>query len=302
MPGWSDVGHGHCRPPSRSRRSWLIPRRNRREPRQLVEDAGGARVAELPLVEPEPAADAPSEVADDLPVRAAFARGRDGPAHALHAPLAVREGALALGKGAGGQHDIGDCGRLVQEEVLHDEEVERTQGLLGVMQVGLVEEWVLADDVERADVARGDALDHVGGAHPLRTRQDGLPRFLEARDGVGGVALVAGQGVGDTAGVAAALHVVLAAEGETPLPGRPSCPVSSARLSTAWQLAVPCVCWVSPIPQTRHEPGRASAGRSRRGGGDAKRRAAARSSPASSAASSAYSSTVCARTAARHGS
>ena len=42
--------------------------------------------------------------------------------------------------------------------------------------------------------------------------------------------------------------------GEMPLPGRPSWPATSERLSSAWALAVPLVCWVTPMPQIRHEP------------------------------------------------
>ena len=39
-----------------------------------------------------------------------------------------------------------------------------------------------------------------------------------------------------------------------PEPGKPIWPAASDRLSTAWALAVPLVCWVMPMPQIRHEP------------------------------------------------
>ena len=42
-----------------------------------------------------------------------------------------------------------------------------------------------------------------------------------------------------------------------PLPGKPICPATSERFSSAWALWIPFVCWVMPMPQTRHEPAKA---------------------------------------------
>ena len=39
-----------------------------------------------------------------------------------------------------------------------------------------------------------------------------------------------------------------------PAPRLPICPVRNERLSRLWQFGVPLVCWVIPMPQTRHEP------------------------------------------------
>ena len=67
-----------------------------------------------------------------------------------------------------------------------------------------------------------------------------------------------------------------------PEPGKPICPAARERLSTAWALAVPLMCWVMPMPQIRHEP---------ENGGRAYQRAArAMSSRATPVTASAYSS------------
>ena len=60
--------------------------------------------------------------ARDPPVRPRLARRLDGLAHALHAALGVGERALLLGEGGRGQEDVSALGRLVQEEILDDQE------------------------------------------------------------------------------------------------------------------------------------------------------------------------------------
>ena len=107
---------------------------------------------------------------------------------------------------------MGALRRLVHEEVLHDEEVELVDRLLGVMEVRLREERVLADDVHGARRAVEAPLDHLGHDAPRRARGPDPPARLELRERVGIVRLVPGKVRRDAAGVAATLDVVLAAQ------------------------------------------------------------------------------------------
>ena len=100
----------------------------------------------------------------------------------------------------------------MQEDVLHDEEVEPLDRLAGVRQIRFGQQRVLADDVHAADAALEDRFDHVGGAQTFFCRQRRAPGRAEAGEHIGDKALIAGQRVGDAAGVARALHVVLPAQ------------------------------------------------------------------------------------------
>ena len=173
---------------------------------------------------PGPGRDPLRQVLHDLPVGPRGARRLDELAHPLHAALAVGERALLLGEGGRGQHDVRDLRRLVHEEVLHDQEVERAQQFGRVGQVGVGEGRVLAHDVHAADVALGDGLDHVGGPHALLGRQRAPPGALETGQVGGRVVLVARQRVGHAARVAGALHVVLTAQRRDAGPGPPHLP------------------------------------------------------------------------------
>ena len=135
----------------------------RRQPRHLVEDLGRAAVVELAAdVQAEPPRDAPRQLGGDPPVRPRLAERRQRRPHALHAALGVGERAFLLGERRRRQEHVGPLGRLVHEQVLHDQEVELADRLLGVVQVGLGEQRVLADDVHRPDLAVEAALDHLG--------------------------------------------------------------------------------------------------------------------------------------------
>ena len=187
------------------------PREERREPRHLVEDRGRPRVVELAADrEPEPLRHALGELARDPPVGPRLARPREGLAHALDAPLRVGERALLLGERRRRQEDVGARGRLVQEEILHDEDVELLDRLLRVVEVGLREERVLADDVHGARLAVEAPFDHLGHDAPRPPRRPHAPVRLELRERLGVVLLVPGEVRRDAPGVAAPLDVVLA--------------------------------------------------------------------------------------------
>ena len=84
-------------------------------------------------------------------------------------------------------------------------------------EVGLGQQRIFADDVHAADAAAQDVLDHVGRAHALFGGRLRAPFGGELLQHLGDVALVAGQRVGDAAGVARALHVVLPAQRRDPV-------------------------------------------------------------------------------------
>ena len=102
--------------------------------------------------------------------------------------------------------------RLVEEEILHDQHVDLRERFLGVVQIGLGQERVLADHVHRPDVAGQAAFHHLGDDESGRAGRTDAPRALEPVECRGVVGAVAGQVRRNAAGVAAALHVVLAAE------------------------------------------------------------------------------------------
>ena len=103
--------------------------------------------------------------------------------------------------------------RLVQEQVLHDQEVERLERVRDVVGVGVGLRDVLTLHVEALEGATGSFVEHVGNAQAGLGIELDLPLLLEqfARRLVGDVA-VAGVLVRERAHVAGALHVVLAAQ------------------------------------------------------------------------------------------
>ena len=185
----------------------------RRQPRHLVEDVGGVRVVELAVHAHAQSARHPlGQLAGDPPVGPRLAPGLQRLAHALNAPLGVGERPFLLGEGSGGQEHVSALGRLVHEEVLHHEPVELADGLLGMMQIGLGEQRILADHVHRPHVAAETRLDHVGHDEARRVGRPHAPRALELRQRLRAIALVAGKVGRDTARVTAPLDVVLPAQ------------------------------------------------------------------------------------------
>ena len=97
-------------------------------------------------------------------------------ADAVHAALRVRERPVLLGEARGREDDVGELPvRVVQEEVLRDDEVEVRHALLDVVGVRLGLHGVLADQVERADPpvveAGHDLVEPVAGRRGTSTPQ-----------------------------------------------------------------------------------------------------------------------------------
>jgi len=122
-----------------------------------------------------------------------------------------------LAPGGAGEHDVGVSGRLRHEDVLADDELAVLQGLLHVGGVGLGLQRVLAEVVERVDLAFLHAVRQVGQLEAGLEGQLVLanaPRLGELCAVLGILnALVARIQVRPHAHVAAALNVVLAADG-----------------------------------------------------------------------------------------
>ena len=180
---------------------------HRRQRAQLVPDVFRARAAEV-------VAEATGELVDDLDVVARLAGRVERLADALHPPLAGRDRPLRLGPAGGaGEHDVGELRGPRQEEVLDDEMVEPGEEAHRALLVRLRLRGVLADDIHRAQLAVLHRLEHAGEVQPALRRDLGAPHGLElrARDRILDV-LEPGQLVRDRAHVAAALHVVLAAQ------------------------------------------------------------------------------------------
>ena len=164
-----------------------------------------------------PVAHPPPEVAEDLPVGFRLSRRVLGLPPALDAPLGVRLGAVLLRVAGGGEHHVGKAGRLSQEDVLDDQELQVPESLLDVLDVRVGEHRVLAHDIHTPELAGvvGEDVDHLGDGVADLTLGDiidtpGFHHLLPGR--LVGDLLVAGVDVREGSHVAGALDVVLAAK------------------------------------------------------------------------------------------
>ena len=112
-----------------------------------------------------------------------------------------------------GQQDVRELAGLVEEQVLHDDEIHRRERRVDVVDVRVGLGDVLAMHEDRAERAVERGVEHVRDPQPRLGLEGPAPqRLVERRDGVVGDVPVAGQLVGERAHVARALHVVLAAQ------------------------------------------------------------------------------------------
>ncbi len=176
VPSGAASLHGHCTLPSWSSRSNDTPAKVGCGRRDLVHDLAGVVVAHR-------VAHRLRELADDLPLvlaaRAAGAPFAARPwavarwhhrAHPVDPPLGVGEGAVLLQERRPGQEDVGELRGLVEEQVLHDEQVERRQGAAatcGGVRVGLGDVLAL-DEERRGSCRRSRRRTCSGSAAPAR--------------------------------------------------------------------------------------------------------------------------------------
>ena len=188
---------------------------------------------------------------DDVEVGPRLAGWLEHRLHELDPPLGVRERAFLFEEGRRRQDHVRVGRGLVGEDVLADEEVERLERAGDVCAVGVGLGDVLAEDVHRLQLA-GD-----GGVEHLRHLVAGAPRELDppgrleaagppARRSPGGsrcgcrAARPCRRSPGRCSGRAAAA---------APSRGRPTLPVSMARLQISCTTSEPYLCSVTPRPQ-----------------------------------------------------
>ena len=155
--------------------------------------------------------------ADDLPVGQRFAHRGQCLAHPLHAPVAVGEGAVFLGKAGGRQDDIRHLAGFIHKDIDADQQVQRFQGVLRMREVGLAHHGVFAHDDHSFDLPQERGIDHFGHGQAGRGVEAGAPFGfkLAANDGVGD-RLIGGEDIGQAATIAAALYIILPAQGVQP--------------------------------------------------------------------------------------
>ncbi len=165
----------------------------------------------------KPRFEARRQVAEDLPVGAGHAAGRVSSPHTLDTAVGVGKGPILFGERRGRQEDIRERARLVDEQILCDEELEMRHVLTRLVEVWLGHHGILAHDVQRPD----SSLMRV--AEDFRGRQTQLAREPTRLDVPGllpfdGVLFIVHAHVArivkrHRAHVARSLHVVLPAQG-----------------------------------------------------------------------------------------
>ena len=164
-------------------------------------------------------AHAPGDVLNDPEVSPGLPRRVNGLLSELHHAVGVAHGAGFFGPGGGGQHHVGQPGGLGHEDVLHHQVLQAGQGMAGMVQVGVAHGRVFAHDVHAAHLMR-IAVRCQRFVHDLDYGVAGLivklgiPEFFEpAVRGRVGHALVVGEHHRNQAGIAGALHIILATQG-----------------------------------------------------------------------------------------
>lgn len=149
---------------------------------------------------------------DDPPILPRFPRRLEGGGDALHSPFGVGEVAALLGKGAGGEHRIGELGGFGEEDILHHQKLQLLEPLDDVMLIRIAQHRVFSHHIEPLDAARAGGIYGLGEGKAGRARQPWLlPGGGEAGMNLGvGHLLIAGQAVGQRPHVTGSLHVGLA--------------------------------------------------------------------------------------------
>ncbi len=152
------------------------------------------------------------DLLDDPPVLPRVARCLEGGGDALNSPLGVGEVAALLGKGAGGEHHIGELCGFREEDILHHQKLQLLEPLDDVVLIRIAQHRVFPHHIEPLDAARTGGIYGLGKGEAGRARQVRLlPGGGEAGMHLGvGHLLIAGQAVGQRPHVTGALHVGLA--------------------------------------------------------------------------------------------
>lgn len=138
------------------------------------------------------------DLLDDPPIFPRATRRLEGGGDTLHPPLGVGEVAALLGKGAGGEHHIGQLGSFREEDILHYQKLQLLEPLDDVMLIRIAQHRVFTHHVEPLDAARAGGIYGLGEGKTGRARQVRLlPDGCEAGMHLGvGHLLIAWQAVG----------------------------------------------------------------------------------------------------------
>jgi hypothetical protein len=164
----------------------------------------------IPKLLPEPLRD----LRDDPDVVARLTWRLQSLATALHAALAVRDGAFGLAPARrGGEDHMRHLRGARQEDVLHHEVVEPLQQPLHAVQVGIALRRVLADDVQPRELSFTHRVEHLREIPAVVGLDFCSPRLAELLANVRiQDVLESGEAIRDRPHVAAALDVVLSAQ------------------------------------------------------------------------------------------
>src|SRR4051794_1437231 len=109
------------------------------------------------------------EVEEDVEIRTGFAGWVDGAVDFANSALGVRVSSLLLAPDSGGKNEVGQfCCRREMKAVLNNEEVEIAQRMPQHIDVGKGDDWIGADDPERADFSSYRCFNNVGIGEPAR--------------------------------------------------------------------------------------------------------------------------------------
>ena len=89
----------------------------------------------------------------------------------LHQPVGVGKAAVLFGKGACREDHIRQIRRFGQEDVLHDQVIQRRQRVAGVVGIRVAHRRVLAHDVQALDLAFVDGVHHLDHGQARRVIQ-----------------------------------------------------------------------------------------------------------------------------------
>ena len=158
------------------------------------------------------ATESPPQVAHDVDVVARTSRRLQRAADPLHTPFAVRHGAFRFGPPCGcRKHHMRQLRGLGEKDVLDHQVLKPAQQTHRARLVGLAARGILADDVDRAQLAMVHGLEHLAEVPAFVHREVGAaPRPRELFVQVGDFEILeTGQAGRDRPHVAAALDVVL---------------------------------------------------------------------------------------------
>ncbi len=107
---------------------------------------------------------------DDPPILPCFPRRLEGGGDALYPPLGIGEVAALLGKGAGGEHHIGQQCGFREEDILHHQKLQLLEPLDDVMLIRIAQHRVLPHHIEPLDAACTGGIDGFGEGETGRAR------------------------------------------------------------------------------------------------------------------------------------